>query len=87
MPKNVHVAEASQAEENVSIWIIEKFSSLCLDELLPSPIRKQIVSRLQEIWKRLSIQIVKNLFTGNEYFFDDEVDYSGDTKSKSILEF
>ena len=33
-----------------------------------------------------SIQIVKNPFTGSRYFFDDTVDYSGNTELEYDVE-
>ncbi len=38
---------------------------------------------LKEIWDEFPVEIVKNSFTGSGYYFEDGIDYSGETESES----
>ena len=51
-----------------------------------SPSRKDVACWLKKICDELAIEITKNSFTVNGYFFEDTVDYSGDTESESDVE-
>ena len=70
-------------KEKVSDWRREKHKNLRPGQLLPSPTRKDIVNWLDEIWQQFPVQIVKNSFRGSGYFFENTVDYSGETESES----
>ena len=50
---------------------------------MPSPSRKDVACWLKEIWDEFPTEIVKNPSTGKGCFFENPVDYSGDTESES----
>ena len=47
---------------------------------------REIVCWLKKIWEQFPLEIVKNLFTGGGYFFENTADHSRDTKSESDVE-
>ncbi len=73
-------------KKRVSAWRREKHASLQPGQLLPSRTKKEIVRWLKAIWEEFPIQIVKNSFRGSGYFFEDTIDYSGETESESDVE-
>ena len=73
-------------KNHVSQWRRDQHSSLLPGQKLPTPTRKDIVGWLKQIWDEFPVQIVKNSFTGSGYFYEDTVDYSGDTESDSELD-
>ena len=73
-------------KKKVSNWRSEKHASFEPGQLMPTPTRKEILCWLKEIWEQFPLEIVKNSFTGNGYFFEDTFDYSGDIESESDVE-
>ena len=73
-------------KKKVSNWRSEKHASLEPGQLMPAPTRKEILCCLKERWEQFPLEIIKNSFTGSGYFFEDTVDYSGDTESESDVE-
>ena len=69
-------------KQKFSDWRSEKHTELRSGELMPSPSRKDMVGWVKKIWDEFPIKIVKNSFTGSGYFFEDTIDYSGDTESE-----
>ena len=53
---------------------------------MPAPARTDILIWLKTIWEEFPIEIVKNSFLGSGYFYEDGVDYSGDTESESDID-
>ena len=64
-------------------WRREKHNLLLPGEKLPCPKRKDVLIWLKEIWDEFPVEIVKNSFTGSGYYFEDGIDYSGETESES----
>ena len=69
-----------------SNWSREKHASLQPGQFTPTRTRKEILWWLIEIWEKFSLEIVQNSFTASGYFFEDNVDYYGDTESESDVE-
>ena len=53
---------------------------------LPSPKSSEVLSKLQEIWGRFEMEIVRNAFIGSRYVFHDNVNYSMETEIESDIE-
>ena len=70
----------------VSNWRREKPYALEPGEKLLAPKRKDMLLWLKTIWESFPTEIVQFSFTGSGYYFEDNVDYSGDTESESEAE-
>ena len=66
-----------------SNWRKEKHRLLTPGSKLPTPTRIGVLNWLKKIWKEFPTQIVQNSFTGSGYFYEDGIDYSGETESES----
>ena len=66
-----------------SDWRRERFDNLHPGDKLPAPKRNDVLNWLRTIWEAFPPSIVQNSFTGSGYYYEDNVDYSGDTESDS----
>ena len=75
-----------RVKKNGSNWRSGKHASLEPGQLMLTLTRKEILCWLKEIWEQFPLEMVQNSFTGSGYFFENTVDYSGDTGSESEVE-
>ena len=64
-------------------WRSERHDALLLDRKMPSPKRKEILEWLKNIWKRFSVEIVRNSFTGYGYFFEEGINCETELETES----
>ena len=73
-------------KEAASDWRRDKHSFLGPGRKLPSPNRKDILLWLRKIWREFSVSIVRYLFVGSGYYYEDGIDYNRETESDSDID-
>ena len=65
---------------------IKKHSLLGPGDKLPSLDRKVILTWLRNIWNEFPFSIVRNSFIESGHYYEDSIDYNGETESDFGLE-
>ena len=87
-PRDVGINKSlkDRLKEAASDWRREKHSLLGPGRKLPSPDRKDILLWLRKIWKEFPVSIVRNSCIGSGYYYEDGIDYNGETESDSDID-
>ena len=67
-------------------WRRKQHMSLSAGDTIRSPKRKDVFEWVKKIWEKFPVEIVKNSFIGSGYYFEEGIDYSGETESESDID-